>query len=107
MPSPLRLAKLARFGTFPETRRLAVQGVRSGGVGAVFRRLRKDRIGLLRDLGDMSAAPRRVRAVVAHPATRELASVGLLVLPGRYVLPIGWAATWASRRLRRRHRRME
>jgi hypothetical protein len=45
--------------------------------------------------------------VVAHPATRELASVGLLFVPGRYLLPIGWAASWVSGRLRRRRRRTE
>ena len=39
-----------------------------------------------------------IRATIEHPATRELAGAGLLFLPVRYV-PLGWAATWAARRL--------
>lgn len=101
MPSPLRLASLLRSGTFPETRRLAIQSVRSGAVGAAARRIRHDRIGLLRDLGDPSAAPGRVRTVIGHPATRELAGASLLFLPARYIVPIGWATAWAAGRLRR------
>jgi hypothetical protein len=39
---------------------------------------------------------------VAHPVTRELANVGLVFLPVRYV-PAGWVAKWAAGRALRRY----
>ena len=41
------------------------------------------------------------RTAIRHPASRELGSASLIFLPGRY-LPLGWAATWAARKVARR-----
>ncbi len=41
------------------------------------------------------------RRAIRHPAVTELANAGLVFLPGRY-LPLGWAATWATRPARHR-----
>jgi hypothetical protein len=57
----------------------------------------------MRDARDPALAARLVRDAATHPSTRELASVGLLLLPERY-LPVGWAATWLTRRMLRRRR---
>lgn len=95
MPS---VTKLVRLATLPETRRLIGRVSRSGTLREMGHRARTDRAGLLRDLADPAATWRRARGAIAHPAARELASVGLVFLPARY-LPIGWAAAWLSRRL--------
>jgi hypothetical protein len=94
MPSPIRLITLA---TLPETRRFVAAAARSDGVRDLVRRARGDRVGLLRDLANPAVPARLVRDAVTHPATRELAGVGLVFLPGRY-LPVGWAATRLLRR---------
>jgi hypothetical protein len=102
MPS---IVKLARLMTLPETRSLVRSAATSGAVRDIARRARTDRAGLLRDARDPRLAARLMREAVGHPSTRELASVGLLLLPERY-MPMGWVATWLTRRmLRRRHDR--
>lgn len=98
MPS---VTKLVRLATLPETRRLIGRASRSGALRRAGHLARTDRAALLRNLVDPAAAPRRARGAIAHPAARELASVGLVLLPARY-LPIGWAAAWLSRRLQGR-----
>jgi hypothetical protein len=100
MPSPLKLARLA---TLPQTRHLVVAAGRSASLRELGHRARTDRAGLARELRDPAITIGLVREAIRHPATRELADVGLLMLPGRY-LPIGWAAAWLSRRLLRRTR---
>ena len=86
----------------PETRGLIIAAARSPTFRAVSHRVAHDRAGLMRDL----RRPVKVRDLllrgVRHPASRELASVGLLFLPGRYV-PLGPVATWAARRILRRY----
>ncbi len=98
MPSLVRLMSLAGVATMPETRRAVAEAVRSGALTDVARRARSDRRGLVRDLADPGSAARRLRRAIRHPATRELANVGLLLLPGRYV-PLGLIAARLSRRL--------
>jgi hypothetical protein len=56
----------------------------------------------VRDLRNPANARGLVRSAARHPATRELASAGLMFLPVRY-LPVGWAATWVTHRVLRRH----
>ncbi len=98
MPS---LTKLLRLATLPETRHLIVAASRSHELRDVVHRTRTDRAGLLRNLADPATMVRLVRGAVVHPAARELADVGYVLLPGRY-LPAGWAATWLLRRALRR-----
>jgi hypothetical protein len=100
MPS---IVKVARLMTLPETRSLMRTAATSGAVRDVARRARTDRAGLLRDARDPRLAARLMREAVSHPSTRELASVGLLLLPERY-MPMGWVATWFTRRMLRRRR---
>lgn len=100
MPS---IVKLARLMTLPETRSLVRSAATSGAIRDVARRARTDRAGLLRDARDPRLAVRLMREAVGHPSTRELASVGLLLLPERY-MPMGWVATWFTRRMLRRRR---
>src|SRR5664280_11379 len=57
-----------------------------------------DRGALVRDLRNPANARDLVRDAARHPATRELASAGLMFLPLRY-LPVGWAATWVAHRV--------
>jgi hypothetical protein len=96
-----RLARIVRLASLRETRRAITGAARSPELRALARRTRTDRRGLLRDLRDPANARAFVRAVVRHPAARELASAGMLVLPGRY-LPLGWVAAWAANRVLRR-----
>jgi hypothetical protein len=96
-----RIARILRLATLRETRGALVRGVRSGAFRDLARRARKDRSALLRDLRNPSTARAFVSAAVRHPATRELADVGLTFLPGRY-LPLGWVASWAANRILRR-----
>jgi hypothetical protein len=99
MPSILKLARLA---TLPETRSLIVAVARSETARDIARRARSDRAALVRDLGNPANARDLVRSAATHPATRELATAGLIFLPGRYV-PLGWVATWAARKAIRRY----
>ena len=94
MPSPIKLLRLA---TLPETRHLVATAARSDALRDLVRRARADRMGLVRELANPLASARLARDAIAHPATRELAGLGLVLLPGRY-LTAGWAA---SRLLRR------
>jgi hypothetical protein len=94
MPS---ITKLFRLVTLPETRSLIGRARTSGSLRDVAYRARTDRVGLLRDLADPSQAVRRTRGVIAHPATHELARVGLVFAPGPY-RPLGWAAGWLAGR---------
>lgn len=100
--STRRLARLGRLVTLPETRRLIIAAAQSPTIRAMAQRVAHDRAGLVRDL----RRPVKVRDLllggVRHPAARELASAGLLFLPGRY-LPLGSATTWAARRILRRY----
>ena len=95
MPS---VTKLIRLATLPETRRAVVVAARSDALREGVHRARSDRSGLLRDLARPRQTIGLVRSAVLHPATRELASVGYVLLPGRY-LAVAWAATRLSRRV--------
>lgn len=100
MPSPTRLARLARLATLPETRRLIVAAAQSPGARVLAGRVVHDRAGLLRELKQQR--PRDLALGAArHPAVRELAKAGVLFLPTRYV-PLGWVATWVTTRVVRR-----
>jgi hypothetical protein len=101
MPSLSRLARIARLATLPETRGVIIAAARSEAVRDITRRARNDRAGLLRDLSNPTNARDLLRNAAQHPATRELASASLMLLPWRY-LPLGWAATWAAGRVFRR-----
>lgn len=102
MPALPRIARVVRLATLPETRRVIIAAARSEAVRDVARRGFSDRAALLRDLGNRASARAAVRGAARHPAARELASASLLFLPGRY-LPLGWAATWAARKVLRRY----
>lgn len=97
-----RLTGIRRLLTLRETRRTLVSAVRSGAAQDLVRRIRSDRAALLREVRDPSAARAHLWAVARHPATHELASVGMLALPSRY-LRLGWAAARVANRLMRRH----
>jgi hypothetical protein len=100
MPSITKLALIARVVTLPETRNLILAASRSETVRDVARRARSDRAGLVRDLGglrDPAVARDLIRSAAAHPATKEMAGLGLIFLPGRYG-PLGWAAVWTGKR---------
>jgi hypothetical protein len=101
MPSVTRVARLVRIVTLPETRGLIAAAVRSDTVRELARRAVHDRAALARDLRDPANARELVRSAARHPATRELASAGLLFLPVRY-MPVGVVATWAANRVLRR-----
>jgi hypothetical protein len=102
MPSVTRLARVVRLVTLPETRGVIVAVARSQTLRDLARRAAHDRAALIRDLRDPANARDLVRSAARHPAARELASAGLMVLPGRY-LPLGLVATWASRKVFRRY----
>ena len=101
MPSLSRLARVARLATLPETRGVIIAAARSEAVHDIARRARTDRAGLARELSNPTNARDLLRDAARHPATRELASASLMLLPWRY-LPLGWAATWAADRVVRR-----
>ena len=90
MPS---ITKLLRLATLPETRSLIGRATTSGSIRDVAYRARTDRVGLARELVDPAHVWRRARVAIAHPATHELARVGLVFLPGPYGR-IAWAAGW-------------
>ena len=102
MPLRNRLGHVARLATLPETRGLIVATVRSETLRTIARRAAQDRAALLRDLVKPANVRRVARSAIRHPAATELANAGLVFLPGRY-LPLGWAATWATRRVLRRY----
>jgi hypothetical protein len=95
-----RIFRLGRLVTLPETRRLIIAAVQSPTIRRVARRVAHDRAGVMRDLRRPVEVRDLLLRAVRHPAAWELASAGLLLLPGRY-LPLGAAATWAARRLLR------
>ena len=102
MPLRNRLGRLARLATLPETRSLIVATVRSTTPRTLARRAAEVRAAPLRDLANPASARRLARRAITHPAVAELANASLVFLPGRYV-PLGWAATWATRRVLRRY----
>ena len=102
MPPVTRLGHLVRIVTLPETRGVIVAAARSQALRDIRQRAVHDRAALVRDLRNPANAGHLVRSAARHPATRELASAGLLFLPLRY-LPVGWAATWVAHRVLRRH----
>ena len=105
MPSLTRLARLAslaRLLSLPETRGAIAAAARSDAVHDLARRAADDRAALLRDLRDPANIRYLVRSAARHPAAHELASAGLMFLPGRF-LPLGLAASWATRRILRRY----
>ncbi|HEY8869048.1 MAG TPA: hypothetical protein VIM30_06625 [Candidatus Limnocylindrales bacterium] len=102
MPPVTRLARLVRIVTLPETRGVIVAAAHSQTLRDIRQRAVHDRRALVRDLGNPANAQHLVRSAARHPATRELASAGLMFLPLRY-LPVGWAATWVAHRVLRRH----
>lgn len=102
MPSaPLALARLARGATLPKTRGLLLAAARSDALRHVARRAVNDRAGILRDLRHPGRPRDLIQRAARHPATRELANLGLVFLPVRY-LPLGWLAKWATARALRR-----
>ena len=111
MPSLTGCARVARLVNLPETRKAVAAAARSRAVRELARRAAHDRAGLIHDLRHSavsgavvrSASRDVIRSAVHHPATQELASAALLLLPGRY-LPLGIVASWATRRLLRRRR---
>ena len=84
----------------PANRRAIVSTVRAGHLQNAARRAVHDRAALLHDVRDQITSRDLLRATVQHPATRELAGAALLFLPVRH-MPLGWAATWAARRVLR------
>jgi hypothetical protein len=98
MPSIMKLVRITRLATLPETRRAIIAAARSDTLRDVAHRAATDRYALARDLMDPANARDMLRGAVRHPATRELGSAGLLFMPVRY-LPLGWVATWAARRI--------
>ena len=91
------MTKLLRLATLPETRHVIIAASRSHALRDLAHRARSDRASLRRDLFRPAATVRLAREAIVHPATRELATVGYILLPTRY-LPAGWAATWLLRR---------
>jgi hypothetical protein len=102
MPIRNRLGLVARLATLPETRGLIVATVRSPTLRTIGRRAVEDRAALFRDLANSANVRHLARSAIRHPAVAELANAGLVLLPGRY-MPLGWAATWAARRMLRRY----
>jgi hypothetical protein len=95
MPS---VTKLMRLATLPETRHLLAATARSEALRDLAHRARSDRAGLVRDLRDPVVSVGLVRGALGHPATREIATLSLVLLPDRYLM-LGWAATRMSRRV--------
>ena len=96
-----KLGRLAQVGTLPETRAVLLSPATSRRIRAAASRLAHDRLQYARDLANPGDVRAFAQSAIQHPATRELAGVGLMLLPGRY-LPIGWAAGWVTRRIARR-----
>jgi hypothetical protein len=102
VPSLTKVARVVGVGTLPETRRLIMATARSATLREVARRAVNDRAALVRDVRNPANARDVIRSAARHPAARELASAGLMFLPGRY-LAVGLVATWAARRVRLRY----
>jgi len=102
MPPLRRAWRIVRIATLPETRRFVAATARSTRLRAIAVRARTDRAGLIRDATNPANARRLAGDAVRHPAAAELANAGFLLLPLRYT-PLAWAATWAARRVLRRH----
>ena len=96
------LARIGRLAPLPETRGLIVAAARSETLREMARQAVHDRAGLVRGLRGPANPRDLLLRAARHPAVRELADAGLLFLPGRY-LPLGLAASWATRRVLRRH----
>jgi len=96
-----KLGRLAQIGTLPETRRLLLTPAARQRVRLAASRLAHDRIQYARDLANPADIRAFAQSAIQHPATRELAGVGLMFMPGRF-LPVGWAAGRASRWIARR-----
>jgi hypothetical protein len=95
MSNLTRLGRIVQLATLPETRGVIVGAMRSDAPRNLAWRTAHDRTALLRDAADPATARAVARTAIRHPATRELANAGLMVLPLRY-LPLGWAASWAT-----------
>jgi hypothetical protein len=95
------VTKLLRLTSLPETRRVLVTAARSDSLRCVAHRARADRVGLARELRDPGVIVGLARGALVHPATREIATLGLVFLSDGY-LPLWWLATRMSRRLHRR-----
>ena len=102
MPSVTKIARLVRLATLPETRRAVIAAARSEALRDISRRAATDRAALARDIMNLANTRELLRAVLRHPASRELGSAGLMFMPGRY-LGLSWAATWAAHRIMRRY----
>ena len=100
LPTLTGLVRLLGVGTLPHTRRLVAAAARSGAIRDLRRRSVVDRSGLMKDLRDRAKARDLLRRAAGHPATRELAGAGFMLLPVRY-LPVGLAASWAAERMLR------
>jgi phytoene/squalene synthetase len=98
MPSLMKLDRVVRLATLPETRRLIREVRQSETIRDMAQRARDDRQALLRDLRNPANARDLIRTAARHPAARELASASFMLLPARY-LPAGWAATWVTRKI--------
>jgi hypothetical protein len=96
-----RLARVARLTTLAETRGVILATAHSATPRSGLERAGHNPAHLVREL----RRPGNVHALLArgtrHPAVQELVNAGLAFLPGRY-LPLGWAASWATCRVRRR-----
>ncbi len=97
MPSLIKIGRLVRIATLPETRRAVVAAARSESLRDIARRAATDRAALARDLMNPANAREVFRSALRHPASRELGSASLLFMPGRYV-GLGWVAGWAADR---------
>ena len=102
MPALTRLGRVIRLATLPETRGLIIAAAQSATFRDVAGRAVYGRAALVRDLRRPVNTRDIVGRVARHPVTRELASASLVFLPGRY-LPLGWAASWAARKVMRRY----
>ncbi len=102
MPKLTRLARVVRLVTLPATRAAIVTAAHSDGLRDMVHRARTDRRGLLRDVRNPAHARDLAQSAARHPATRELATAGLMFLPVRYV-PVGWVATWLANKALRRY----
>lgn len=98
MPSVTKFARVVRIATLAETRRMIMTSARSEALRNVAGRAINDRAALVRDLRNPANARDFVGRAARHPAARELATAALMLLPGRY-LALGWAASWAARRV--------
>jgi hypothetical protein len=102
MSNLTRLGRIVQLATLPETRGVIVGAMRSDVPRDLAWRAAHDRTALLREAADPATGRAVARTAIRHPATRELANAGLMVLPLRY-LPVGWAASWATSKVLARY----